>query len=195
MNKSENIFKINHLVDKKTRSDLKKQKAICIWLTGISASGKSTLAINLEKYLTNQKKHCYVLDGDNLRQGINNDLTFEIKDRKQVTRRIGEISKLMVDAGLIAIVSCISPFNKEREEIKQKFEKNEFFEIHLNTSLEECMKRDPKKLYQQVKNNSSINNIGLGGLYEEPNNPFLRIDTSKISVKDSVEMLVKKIFE
>lgn len=195
MNKSKNIFKINHLIEKKTRSELKNQKAICIWLTGISASGKSTLAINLEKYLTNQKKHCYVLDGDNLRQGINNDLTFEIKDRKQVTRRIGEISKLMVDAGLIVIVSCISPFNKEREELKLKFEKNEFFEIHLNTSLEECIKRDPKKLYQQAKNNSSINNIGLGGLYEEPKNPFLRIDTSKISVKDSVSMLVEKIFE
>ena len=138
--------------------------------------------------------HCYVLDGDNLRQGINKDLGFEAKDREQVTFRIGEISRLMVDAGLIVIVACISPFNKEREKLKQRFEKDEFFEIHLNTPLEECIKRDPKKLYIKAKNNSSINNIGIGGLYENPENPFLRIDTSKISLKESVNMLIKKIF-
>lgn len=189
-----NIFKVKHLVDKKIRSVIKNQKPICIWLTGISASGKSTLAINLEKKLTEQKKHCYVLDGDNLRQGINADLGFEVKDREQVTFRIGEISKLMVDAGLIVIVACISPFNKEREKLKQKFNNDEFFEIHVNTPLEECIKRDPKKLYYKAKNNKSINNIGIGGLYENPQNPFLRIDTSKISIQESVNMLIKKIF-
>ena len=168
MNKE--IYKVKHLVDKKKRSSLKKQKPLCIWLTGMSASGKSTLAINLEKKLTEQNKHCYVLDGDNLRQGINKDLGFEVKDREQVTFRIGEISKLMV-VGLIVIVACISPFNKEREKLKQKFENDEFFEIHLNTPLEECIKRDPKKLYYKAKNNKSINNIGIGGLYENPQNP------------------------
>lgn len=188
------IFKVKHLVDKKMRSGIKNQKSICIWLTGMSASGKSTLAINLEKKLTEQNKHCYVLDGDNLRQGINKDLGFEVKDREQVTFRIGEISKLMVDAGLIVIVACISPFNKEREKLKQKFENDEFFEIHLNTPLEECIKRDPKKLYRKAKNDKSINNIGIGGLYENPQNPFLRIDTSKISIQESVNVLIKKIF-
>tara|TARA_B100001250_G_C19815536_1_gene798112 strand:- start:4625 stop:5209 length:585 start_codon:yes stop_codon:yes gene_type:complete len=192
MNKD--IFKVEHLINKKKRSELKNQKPLCIWLTGISASGKSTLAINLEKKLTEKNMHCYVLDGDNLRQGINKDLGFEAKDREQVTFRIGEISRLMVDAGLIVIVACISPFNKEREKLKQRFEKDEFFEIHLNTPLEECIKRDPKKLYIKAKNNSSINNIGIGGLYENPENPFLRIDTSKISLKESVNMLIKKIF-
>ena len=192
MNKD--IFKVEHLINKKKRSELKNQKPLCIWLTGISASGKSTLAINLEKKLTEKNMHCYVLDGDNLRQGINKDLGFEAKDIEQVTFRIGEISRLMVDAGLIVIVACISPFNKEREKLKQRFEKDEFFEIHLNTPLEECIKRDPKKLYIKAKNNSSINNIGIGGLYENPENPFLRIDTSKISLKESVNMLIKKIF-
>ena len=188
-----NIFKTRHLVTKKKRSQLKKQRAICIWLTGISASGKSTLAVNLEKYLTTKNKHCYVLDGDNLRNGINADLGFEAKDRIQVTRRIGEISKLMVEAGLIVIVSCISPFNKEREELKKKFKKKEFYEIHLNTPLDECIKRDPKKIYRKAINKGSLKKLGLIGLYEEPKNPHLRIDTSKKSVKESVKLLVKTI--
>ena len=192
MNKD--IFKVEHLVNKLKRSELKNQKPLCIWLTGMSASGKSTLAINLEKKLTERKMHCYVLDGDNLRQGINKDLGFEVKDREQVTFRIGEISRIMVDAGLIVIVACISPFNKEREKLKLRFEKDEFFEVHVNTPIEECIKRDPKKLYLKTKNNSSINNIGIGGFYENPIKPFLRIDTSKTSVQESVNMLVKKIF-
>ncbi len=194
LRRSSNIFQTKGRINQSDRERLKNQKAACIWITGLSGSGKSTLAQNLEKKLISMGKHVYVLDGDNLRSGINKNLGFSDEDRVENIRRIAEISKLMVDAGLIVLVSVISPFERERNFAKSLFQKDEFFEIYLNTPLDVCLKRDPKKLYKKVKKNKKFNNTGLTGAYEEPKDPFLTIDTSKISEDESVEKILNNVF-
>ena len=194
LRRSTNIFATEGSVNKKIRSSIKKQKPICIWLTGLSGSGKTTVAQALEKELVNKGKHTYVLDGDNLRSGINKNLGFSSADRSENIRRVAEISKLMVDSGLITIVSVISPFEKERVFAKSLFEKDEFFEIYLNTPLSVCLKRDPKKLYKKAKTIKGFNKIGLTTGYEVPKNPYLKIDTSKESIEIAVNKIIKNIF-
>jgi adenylyl-sulfate kinase len=125
---------------------------------------------------------------------LNKNLGFSNEDRVENIRRIAEISKLMVDAGLIILVAAISPFERERNFAKSLFKENEFFEIYLNTPLEVCLKRDPKKLYGKIKKNKTFNTAGLTGVYEKPKDPFLIIDTSKISVEECVEMIINKNF-
>jgi adenylyl-sulfate kinase len=139
-------------------------------------------------------KHTYILDGDNLRLGINKNLGFTVSDRVENIRRIAEISKLMVDAGLIVIVASISPFRKEREFARLLFEKNEFFEIYINTPLKVCMQRDPKNLYKKVKSIKNFSKIGLTGDYEPPIKPDVIIDTSKESISNAISRIIKKIF-
>jgi bifunctional enzyme CysN/CysC len=194
LRRSQNIFKTFSSINKELRSKLKKQSPKCIWLTGLSGSGKTTIAQDLENKLHYLGIHTYVLDGDNLRSGINKDLGFSESDRVENIRRIAEISKLMVDAGLVVIVSAISPFKRERNFAKSLFEKNEFYEIYINTPLKECLKRDPKGIYKKSKKISSFNKIGLTGIYEKPLKPFLKIDTSKYSAENSVKMIFNKIF-
>jgi len=194
LRRSTNIFASEGGVNKKIRSSIKKQKPICIWLTGLSGAGKTTIAQALEKELVNKGKHTYVLDGDNLRSGINKNLGFSSADRSENIRRVAEISKLMVDSGLITIVSVISPFEKERVFAKSLFEKDEFFEIYLNTPLSVCLKRDPKKLYKKAKTIKGFNKIGLTTGYEVPKNPYLKIDTSKESIERVVNKIIKNIF-
>jgi bifunctional enzyme CysN/CysC len=194
LRRSQNIFKTSSNVNKILRSKLKKQSPKCIWLTGLSGSGKTTIAHALENKLYYLGVHTYVLDGDNLRGGINKDLGFSESDRVENIRRIAEISKLMVDAGLVVIVSSISPFKRERDFAKSLFEKNEFYEIYINTPLKECSKRDPKSIYKKSKKISSFNKIGLTGIYEKPLNPFLKIDTSKQSAQNSVKIIFNRVF-
>ena len=179
LRRSGNIYKTEGKVSKEVRAKLKRQKPKCIWLTGLSGSGKSTLAQSLEKTLNAQSKHTYILDGDNLRLGINRNLGFNASDRTENIRRIGEISKLMVDAGLIVIVAAISPFRKDRDFARSLFEKNEFYEVFVNTPLKVCIKRDPKKLYKKAKSIKHFSTIGLTGDYEKPLKPDLVIDTSR----------------
>ncbi len=194
LRRSGNIFKTEGTIDKNVRSKIKRQKPKCIWLTGLSGSGKSTIAQALEKVLVEKNKHTYILDGDNLRLGINKNLGFSTSDRTENIRRVAELSKLMVDAGLIVIVAIISPFAKDRAFAKSLFDKSEFYEIFVNTPLKVCMKRDPKKLYKKSKNQKNLNKIGLTGDYEKPKSPFLEIDTSKEDLKKSVNKLISKIF-
>ena len=194
LRRSGNVFKTEGKINKDIRSSIKGQKPKCIWLTGLSGSGKSTIAQALESKLAQERKHTYILDGDNLRLGINKNLGFSANDRTENIRRIAEISKLMVDAGLIVIVAAIAPFEKDREFAKSLFLKNEFFEVFVNTPLKVCMKRDPKNLYKKSKKVKGFSKIGLTGGYEEPKNPFLKIDTSKEETSKSVNKIIKKIF-
>mgnify|MGYP001292851573 CR=1 FL=1 len=194
LRRSRNIFKTVSKINQKNRADLKYQKAKCIWLTGLSGSGKSTIAQHLEKELFVKSKHTYILDGDNLRLGVNKNLGFTAADRAENVRRIAEIAKIMVDAGLIVIVAVISPFRKDRHFAKSLFQKKEFYEVYVNTPLKVCMKRDPKKLYTKVKNIKGFNKIGLTGSYEKPENPFIKIDTSKETIINSVKKIIKGVF-
>ncbi len=194
LRRSGNIFKTEGKINKSIRSMIKRQKSKCVWLTGLSGSGKSTIAHALEQRLVKENKHTYVLDGDNLRLGINKNLGFSSSDRTENIRRVAEISKLMVDAGLIVIVAVISPFEKDRNFAKSLFEKNEFYEIFINTPLKVCIKRDPKKLYKKSKIIKDFNKIGLTSGYEEPKNPFITIDTSKESISRSINKLMEHIF-
>lgn len=194
LKRSGNIFKTQGKISKEIRAKLKRQIPKCIWLTGLSGSGKSTIAQNLEKELNLSAKHTYILDGDNLRLGINKNLGFTISDRTENIRRIAEISKLMVDAGLIVIVASISPFRKERDFARSLFEKNEFFEIYISTPLKVCMQRDSKNLYKKVKSIKNFSTIGLTGHYEAPTKPDIIIDTSNESISNSINKIIKKIF-
>ena len=194
LKRSGNIYKTDGKISKKIRAKLKGQTPKCIWLTGLSGSGKSTIAQNLETQLNLSAKHTYILDGDNLRLGINKNLGFTVSDRVENIRRIAEISKLMVDAGLIVIVASISPFRKEREFARSLFEKKEFFEIYINTPLKICMKRDSKNLYKKVKSIKNFSKIGLTGDYEPPIKPDVIINTSKESISNAISKIIKKIF-
>ena len=193
LNRSNNIYKSKNTITTMLRSKIKKQNPICIWFTGLSGSGKTTLAEALEKKLLNLGKHTFLLDGDNLRKGINKDLGFNENDRVENVRRVAEIAKLMFDAGLITIVSLISPFNREREFAKSLYKKEEFFEIFLNTPLNICQQRDTKGLYKASKKNKKFNKIGLSSNYEKPKSPNLEIDTSKQSVDICLDQILKKI--
>ena len=191
MNK--NIFTTEGEVNKYFRSQQKKQKAKCIWLTGLSGSGKSTIAQMLELYLFKKKKHTYILDGDNLRQGISRDLGFSKKDKSENLRRVAEISKLMVDAGLIVIVALISPYEKDRKFARSLFKKDDFIEVYVSTPLSVCKKRDTKKLYFKAKNKNNFNMIGTKGDYEKPKMPDLIVDTSNENLSKIVRKILRKM--
>jgi bifunctional enzyme CysN/CysC len=162
-------------ISKLQRARIKGQRACCIWLTGLSGSGKSTLANLLEKELHERGQHTYILDGDNVRHGLNRDLGFGDTDRVENIRRIAEVAHLMVDAGLIVLVSFISPFRAEREFARERFESGEFFEIFVDTPLEVCEARDPKGLYRKARAGLLPNFTGISSPYEPPLSPDLRL--------------------
>ena len=154
-----------------------------IWLTGLSGAGKSTVADLLEQKLNKQNKHTFLLDGDNLRHTLNQDLGFSDDDRNENIRRIGHVGKLMVDAGLIVIASFISPFEKQREFTRNLFEKNEYIEVFLNTPLEVCEQRDPKGLYKKARSGLLKDFTGIDSTYEKPENPEITLDGEKYSAE------------
>jgi len=173
------------------RAEIKNQKPFCLWLTGLSGSGKSTIARLLDKNLYYMNKHTFILDGDNIRHGINSDLGFSVEDRYENIRRIGHISKLMYDAGLIVISAFISPDHKIRNFIKNNiFNNKDFFEIYIKTNLEECIKRDPKGLYKKAKNGEIKNFTGIDANYNIPNNPDLIVDTQNKTPEKSVQIIL-----
>jgi bifunctional enzyme CysN/CysC len=178
-------------VDKAARSKLKQQTPKIIWLTGLSASGKSTIANVIEKKLLIMGKHAYLLDGDNVRHGLNKDLGFTDADRVENIRRISEISKLMLDAGLIVIASFISPFQAERQMARSLFEKNEFIEVHVDASLAVCEQRDPKGLYKKVRRGVIQNFTGFDSPYDKPENPEIKIDTETVSAEDAATQIIE----
>lgn len=185
-----NIVKHTYRVTKTEREAKQDHKAFLLWFTGLSGSGKSTLANLVEVELHQQNKATYVLDGDNIRQGINKDLTFAPEDRSENIRRIAEISNLMVDAGIITLAAFVSPYLKDRALIKNIVGADNFIEIFVNTSLEECERRDVKGLYKKARSGEIKNMTGISAPYEAPINPDFEIITDDQTIEDSVKEIV-----
>jgi adenylylsulfate kinase len=178
------------MVERGQREEMKQQRACCIWLTGLSGAGKSTLGNRLDQSLQASGLHSYMLDGDRLRQGLCQDLGMSDGDRHENIRRIAEVAKLMVDAGLIVIVSAISPFRADRDAVRQHLNADQFIEIHVNTPLSECARRDAKGLYRAVREGRIKNFTGIDSPYEAPLNPEYSIDTSIDDGSRLIEQLV-----
>ena len=180
-------------VNKEARATLKNQTPCCVWFTGLSGSGKSTLASLLEKRLHAQGRHTYVLDGDNVRHGLNRDLGFTETDRAENVRRVAEVARLMVDAGLVVIVAFISPFRAEREFARGLFTPGEFVEVFVDTPLEECERRDPKGLYALARAGQIPNFTGISSPYEAPTAPELHVRGSAEPMDAALERIYKNI--
>jgi len=191
----ENIIKHNYSVSIQDRRKKNDQNSFLIWFTGLSGSGKSTIANALEFKLHQSGYKTYALDGDNIRKGINNDLTFSPKDRTENIRRIAEVANLMVDAGLIVLGAFVSPYKKDRKNIKDIVGNDNFVEIFVNTSLEECEKRDVKGLYEKARKGEIKDFTGINAPYEAPENPDVEVITDELSVQESVELIYSKIQE
>ncbi|MFW5749557.1 MAG: adenylyl-sulfate kinase [Halanaerobium sp.] len=182
-------------IDKAAREELLGQKAMVLWFTGLSGSGKSTIAVEVEKELYRCGKASYRLDGDNLRFGLNNDLGFTAADREENIRRIGEVAALFADAGLITLASFISPYRAGREAARQATGEDNFKEIYVKASVEVCAERDPKGLYAKAKKGEIENFTGISAPYEEPENPDLVIDTEKLSLEEAVKLVLELILD
>lgn len=170
-----------------------KQIPICIWLTGLSGAGKSTIAAKLEIELKSSGKQCLILDGDKIRLGLCRDLDFSPADRSENIRRAAEVARLFVDAGFTVIVAFISPFRKERDLARFLFKPHQFIEIYLDTPLSECELRDPKGLYAKARRGELLNFTGIDSPYEAPKSPNIKIDTSKITLEEAVRMIIDYI--
>lgn len=189
-----NIYPIfDHTLQREDKEVLLHQRGTMVWFTGLSGSGKSTLAIALERELHARGHLCKILDGDNIRSGINNNLGFSEKDRTENIRRIAEISKLFVDCGVVTIAAFISPTNAIRRMAQQIIGKHDFLEVFVSTSLEECEKRDVKGLYRKARRGEIAEFTGITSPFEAPDSPFLNIDTSKCSVEEAVHLLLEAI--
>tara|TARA_A100001234_G_scaffold197727_1_gene188061 strand:+ start:1036 stop:2901 length:1866 start_codon:yes stop_codon:yes gene_type:complete len=193
LRRSQNIQLQNLTINKNLREKINGHKGQVLWMTGLSGSGKSTIANELEKILYSQGKKTYILDGDNIRHGLNKDLGFTDKDRVENIRRVAEVAKLMCDAGLIVITAFISPFRLEREMARSLFEKNDFKEIYISTPLKVAEKRDPKGLYKKARQGKIPNFTGIDSIYEKPTNPDLEIDASKVSLSKAVKKILNII--
>ena len=192
LRRATNITKHDYEVDKSARSKQKGQRAKLIWLTGLSGSGKSTIANALEKRLFESGIHSYILDGDNLRLGLNKDLGFTKEDRAENVRRVAEVGKLMVDAGLVVVVALVSPFKVDRDHAREQFAGDEFIEVWVKTPAEICAQRDPKGLYKKAKSGALPNLTGVGQDYEPPTSAELVLDGTE-DVAINVEKLIKTI--
>jgi bifunctional enzyme CysN/CysC len=192
LRRSSNVTHQDYEVNKLQRSAQKNQKAKVVWLTGLSGSGKSTIANALEKRLFAQGMHSYVLDGDNLRMGLNMDLGFTSTDRAENVRRVSEVAKLMVDAGLIVISALVSPFEVDRQRAKSIFEDGEFVEVFVDTPVDVCRTRDPKGLYKKSAAGEIPNFTGVGQDYEPPKSPTLIVDGTA-PIDEIVERILKEI--
>ena len=185
-----NIYWQTFSIGKKARAQLKNQKPVVLWFTGLSASGKTTIANLLEEYLHARDRHTFLLDGDNIRHGLNKDLSFTDPDRVENIRRIAEISKLMVEAGLIVIASFISPFYTDRRMARSLMEEGEFIEIYINASIELCASRDPKGLYKKAQNGEIKNFTGIDSGYDIPKRPEIIIDSSNTEAIDAANQIL-----
>lgn len=190
---STNLVEHKHKVTKEDRQKLLKQNSPVIWLTGLSGSGKSTIANELAIKLQQEGKLAYILDGDNVRMGLNKDLGFSDDDRKENIRRIAEVAKLLSDAGVIVITAFISPFREERENAKEIIGKNNFTEVYVEAPLMVCEDRDPKGLYKKARNGEIPMFTGIDSPYEEPLNADLIISTENNSVEVCVEFIYKNL--
>ena len=185
----------SHPVNQTIRTDMKGQKPFVLWFTGLSGAGKSTLAGEVERLLANQNKHTYLLDGDNVRRGLCSDLGFSDEDRSENIRRISEVSKLMLDAGTIVLSAFISPKQSQRSLARDMFKENEFVEIFVDTTLEECEKRDVKGLYHEARIGKIKGFTGIGAEYEAPLNPEINIRSESGTVKENAELVVNYLYK
>jgi adenylylsulfate kinase len=187
---SNNVVWHSHPVDRETRARQKSQVPLVIWFTGLSASGKSTIAGALEQILTHQGYHTYLLDGDNVRHGLCKDLGFGDGDRKENIRRVGEVARLMADAGLIVLAAFISPFRADRETVRSILPEGQMVEVFVDVSIEVCKARDPKGLYAKAERGELRQFTGIDSPYEPPESPEVRIDAGRLSVPESVNRLL-----
>ena len=191
---AENIYPIfEKMLQRKDREALLKQKGIMIWFTGLSGSGKSTLAIALEGELYKQGILCRILDGDNIRSGINNNLGFSEADRTENIRRIAEVSKLFVDCGIVTIAAFISPTHAIRRMASEIIGEDDFLEVYVSTPIEECERRDVKGLYAKARRGEIKEFTGISSPFEAPEHPFISIDTSRQSLADSVKVILEAV--
>jgi len=193
--KATNVTWHEHKVTKEERESLLKQKGVVLWFTGLSGSGKSTIANEVANQLHLRGRLAYVLDGDNIRHGLNKDLAFSPEDRNENIRRISEVANLFADAGLIAITAFISPYRSYRNFCRELVGKGRFIEIYTKASIETCEKRDTKGLYKKAKAGIIKDFTGINAPYEEPENPELIIDTNKETIEESTEKVLKKLEE
>lgn len=190
----ENIYPIfDKMMSKQDKEELLKQHGVMLWFTGLSGSGKSTVAIALERELHQRGLLCRILDGDNIRSGINNNLGFSLEDRVENIRRIAEVGKLFVDTGIITIAAFISPNNQLRNMASEIIGKENFVEVYISTPLEECERRDVKGLYAKARRGEIKEFTGISAPFEAPENPDIELDTSKLSLKESVDILLEAI--
>jgi len=189
----ENIFKQEYEITKSDRCKKNKHNSFVIWFTGLSCSGKSTLANELDKYLNSKGIHTYVLDGDNVRKGLNSDLMFSVEDRKENLRRVGHVANLFVDAGIVCLAAFIAPLTEDRKLLKEIIGLENFVEIFVDTPLEICEQRDIKGLYKKARNGEIKDFTGVNAPYEKPQNPDLIIDTSIESVEEAITRIVNHI--
>ncbi|WP_330163356.1 adenylyl-sulfate kinase [Paenibacillus woosongensis] len=178
------------LITREDRYLLNQHKSCVLWFTGLSGAGKSTLSVAVEEALYHSNIRSYILDGDNIRQGLNKDLGFSPEDRKENIRRIGEVAKLFVDSGLIVLAAFISPYREDREAVRALFTGDSFIEIYVKCSLEECARRDPKGFYEKARKGEIKNFTGITDPYEEPICPELIIETDHQDLEDSVAKII-----
>jgi len=192
---SSNVVWHSHPVDQQTRAAQKSQRPLVIWFTGLSASGKSTIAGVLEQILTKQGYHTYLLDGDNVRHGLCKDLGFSADDRKENIRRVGEVAKLAADAGLIVLAAFISPFRSDRRIVRDILPQNQFVEVFVDTPLEICKQRDPKGLYEKAQRGEIKQFTGIDSPYETPEAAEVYLDAESQSVAESVNQILEYLYQ
>lgn len=185
--KDENVVWHHHSIDKEFRAKIKRQQPVVLWFTGLSGAGKSTVAGALETRWAELGHHTYLLDGDNVRHGLCSDLGFSEQDRRENIRRIGELAKLMADAGLIVLSAFISPHRAERQLVREMLPEGEFLEVFVNTSLEVCEQRDPKGLYKKARAGEITNFTGIDSEYEAPLNPEIDLRAGEKSIDELVD--------
>ncbi len=191
MIKSKNITWHESGITKEDREKQNGHKGVVIWLTGLSGSGKSTIAVELQAQLFEKSAQVFILDGDNIRHGLNKDLGFSPEDREENIRRIGEVAKLFTDAGMIAITSFISPYRKDRDANRNLLPEGEFIEVYVKAPLDICEERDPKGLYKKARAGVIPEFTGISAPYEEPIDPEIVIDTDKLTVEESANKIIE----
>ena len=186
----ENVVWHDHRVTKAERRTVNNHSSCVVWFTGLPSSGKSTIASEVEHQLYTRGVRTYLLDGDNVRHGLNSNLGFSPEDREENIRRIGEVAKLFIDAGIITFVAFISPYRKDRERARDILENGEFIEVYVKCPVEVCEKRDPKGLYQKAKQGEIKEFTGVSAPYEEPLDPEIVLETDRLAVEESVKKII-----